>query len=141
MSEEEKMARQHVMIIINSNAKNNALKLLRGGCMVEWTNTGPNPFFLKSIPLKFSIHTRQTPVIQTPSSFIRPIMDFQTPWRACIRAVGWPLIVWTRTTRVRGSLPPFLHVGCPLFTEPCCTPEPRSLSPCRIRCLLCRSGL
>lgn len=44
---------------------------VEGGCMVECLNTGPYPFFLESIPFKFSIHKCQTSVIQMATSFIR----------------------------------------------------------------------
>ena len=66
----------------------------------------------------FKAHTPEIlrphpPNARHPNCFLihLSMMDFQTPWRACIRAVGWPLIVWTTTTRVKGALPPFGPCG------------------------------
>ena len=74
------------------------------------------PCFFNSIPFKFSVHTCQISVIQICSLIHPTMMDFQTPWQACVWAVRWNPIVWPSTTRVFGAWPPF--VACALSSIP-----------------------
>ena len=67
-------------------------KTFRGGCMVEGT-IPIHILFIKIHTLK--ILRPHLPNARHPNCLlIHPsMMDFQMPWRACKRAVGWPFIV------------------------------------------------
>ena len=120
-----------------------------GGCMIEWTNTGPCSYFMESIPLEFSPHVLKF-VIQLCAVFHPFAFEFETYARSSLWAVRCGSIVRPWGLGFRGHALVPITCGCPSFrgawwTFPHCCPSAAwaslflSHSPsCRVRLVALR---
>ena len=83
---------QNLTQMLSYKWMNNQPLHLAGGCMVEWTNTGPYSYFMESIPLEFSPHVLK-PVIQMCLISHPFVVEFQMYARSSLWAVRCGYIV------------------------------------------------